>query len=406
MNHYLDCLEPYPFEKLANLKHGIVPPANCSPITMALGEPQHPSPEFITKAINENRAGYSKYPLIKGSLELRQAIVSWLQNRFQIKPNWLDPDKHVLPINGSREALFAIAQCVVDASSEAVVLMPNPFYQIYEGAAILAGAKPWYINIDEKSLLPDFSSVPAEVWQRCQLLYINSPGMPTGGVMSTDQMIELLALADRYDFVIASDEPYCEIYPDENNPPPGLLQAASLSGRSDFARCLVFHSLSKRSSLPGLRSGFVAGDAEIIENFRLYRTYHGCAMPPPIQAASTIAWQDEEHVKQNRRLYRQKFALAQDILCPITKINVPPGGFYIWLNTVIDDQQFTGELYKNYNITVMPGSFLSRESHGINPGAGYARIALISTMEETKEALERLKVYYSELKVKGSKVIV
>jgi len=400
MNHNLNYLEPYPFEKLANLKQGVVPTSVCLHINMSLGEPKHPSPDFITQAINESRSGYSHYPAIKGSLELRQAIASWVSKRFKITYGVVDPEKHVLPAVGSREALFSIAQCVVDAKPDALVLMPNPFYQIYEGAAILAGAKPWYININKETLLPDFASVPSEIWQRCQLLYINSPGMPTGAVISAQQMKELLALADRYNFVIASDECYSEIYQDENNPPTGLLQAAFEIERSDFNRCVILHSLSKRSSLPGLRSAFIAGDAKIMEKFHLYRTYHGCAMPPPIQVASTVAWQDEEHVRQNRQLYRQKFNLAKEILSPVTEIRIPDGAFYIWLNTIIDDQKFAQDLLKNYNITIMPGSFLSREINGINPGAGYARVALVATIEETKEALERLKLFIETTKVK------
>ena len=333
MNHNLNYLEPYPFEKLAKLKQGITPPADQSPINMSIGEPKHPSPEFITRVINENRAGFSSYPTTIGSIELRQAIVNWLSKRFQIKPGILDPERHVLPANGTREALYAACQCIVDPGPEELVVMPNPFYQIYEGAALLAGAKPYYVNIDQSTLLPDFASVPEKIWQRCQLLFICSPGNPTGAVMNIDQMTELIALADRYDFIIASDECYSEIYSDEENPPPGLLQAANSINRQDFSRCLVFHSLSKRSSLPGMRSGFTAGDAKLIEKFRLYRTYHGCAMPLPVQAASIIAWQDEQHVKQNRDLYRQKFALAKDILSPVTEISMPEGAFYLWFKT-------------------------------------------------------------------------
>jgi N-succinyldiaminopimelate aminotransferase len=358
MNHNLDCLEPYPFEKLASLKQDILPPANLAPIIMSIGEPKHPTPEFITQVIIENRDGFSRYPTIHGTLELRQAIVNWLSKRFHIPKNLLDPERNVLPCNGTREALFAAAQCIVEPTTDTLVLIPNPFYQIYEGAALLAGAKPWYININPLTLLPDFDSVPEQIWQRCQLLFICSPGNPTGAVINTNQMIKLLNLADRYNFVIAADECYCEIYLDENNPPPGLLQAASQSNRKDFARCLSFHSLSKRSSLPGMRSGFVAGDAKLIEKFRLYRTYHGSAMPLPTQAASIAAWQDENHVKQNRELYRQKFAMAQKALSPITKILVPEGAFYLWLKTPIDDLAFARQLYEKQNITVMPGSFL------------------------------------------------
>ena len=398
MNHYLNYLEPYPFAKLAKLKQGITPPANQSPINMSIGEPKHPSPEFITRVLNENRAGFSSYPTTIGTIELRQAIVDWLNKRFHIKAGVLDPEKNVLPVNGTREALFAACQSIVDSSPDALVLMPNPFYQIYEGAALLAGAKPYYINLDQSTLLPDFASVPAEIWQRCQLLFICSPNNPTGAVMNIKQMTELISLADRYDFIIASDECYSEIYFDETNPPVGLLQASNSINRQDFARCLVFHSLSKRSSLPGMRSGFVAGDAQLIEKFLLYRTYHGCAMPLPTQAASIIAWQDEKHVKENRQLYRQKFATAMDMLSPVTEISMPEGGFYLWFKTPFEDTQFAQQLYGQYNLTVMPGSFLSRTANDTNPGAKRLRIALVSAVEECNEAIKRLQSFVTQIK--------
>jgi N-succinyldiaminopimelate aminotransferase len=396
MNPNLNQLEPYPFEKLAKLNQGIIPPADKTPIVMHIGEPKHKAPEFILKAIQDNRAGFSNYPVTQGSIELRQAIVDWLNKRFHIESNLLSAERNVLPVNGTREALFAFTQFIVDKSDDALVLMPNPFYKIYEGATHLAGAKPWYINIDKSTLLPDFSSVPTEIWQRCQLLFICSPGNPTGAVMTTKQMADLLELAHRYDFILASDECYAEIYLGE--PPPGLLQAANEYNHKDFKRCMVFHSLSKRSSLPGMRSGFVAGDAELIEKFRLYRTYQGCAMALPIQAASTVAWQDEEHVQSNRELYKQKFAMAKEILGPLTEINLPEGAFYLWLKTPIDDLTFTQELFKKQNITIMPGSFLSREAHGINPGANYVRIALVSPLDECRDALNRIKILIQELK--------
>ena len=389
MNPHLKQLEPYPFEKLAKLNNGIIPPAEKLPIVLHIGEPKHQAPEFVLKALYENRSGFSNYPMAQGTIELREAIVSWLNQRFALPATSLDANRHVLPVNGTREALFTFTQTVVDSKSNALVLMPNPFYQIYEGAALLAGASPSYINIDPATLLPDFASVPESIWQRCQLLFICSPGNPTGAVLTSAQMIELLDLAHRYDFVIASDECYSEIY--FGHAPTGLLQAAQLSKHKDFSRCMVFHSLSKRSSLPGLRSGFVAGDAALIENFKLYRTYHGSAMPLPVQAASKTAWQDEKHVESNRALYRQKFALAEEILSPVTKVNVPLGGFYLWLKTPTDDLTFTRELYKRHNITVMPGSFLSRNAHGTNPGAGYVRIALVCSIESCKEALEGIR---------------
>ncbi len=400
MNPNLNQLEPYPFEKLKTLNQGIIPPADKTPIVMHIGEPKHKAPEFILEGIQNNRAGFSNYPITQGSTQLRQAIVNWLSKRFQIEANLLNADRNVLPVNGSREALFAFIQLIVNPSEDALVLMPNPFYQIYEGGTFLAGAKPWYINIDESTLLPDFASVPKEIWQRCQLLFISTPGMPTGAMMTTKQMTELLELAHRYDFIIASDECYSEIYLKEAA--PGLLQAACEYNHNDFKRCMIFHSLSKRSSLPGMRSGFVAGDPELIEKFRLYRTYHGSAMPLPIQAASTIAWQDEEHVRSNRKLYKQKFAMAKEILAPLAELNLPDGTFYLWLKTPIDDLTFTQELLRTQNITIMPGSFLSRKADGINPGANYVRIALVSSLDETRDALNRIKVLIQELKANST----
>lgn len=399
MNPNLNQLEPYPFEKLAKLNQGIVPAADKTPIVMHIGEPKHKSPEFITEKINQNRAGFSNYPITQGTTELRQSIVNWLNKRFQIAPDLLRADKNILPVNGTREALFAFTQLVVNPKPDALVLMPNPFYQIYEGATFLAGAKPWYINIDPSTLLPDYSSVPEEIWQRCQLLFICSPGNPTGAIMNAKQMAELLELAHTYDFVIASDECYSEIY--LNEPAPGLLQAAHEYNHKDFKRCMVFHSLSKRSSLPGMRSGFVAGDPELIEKFRLYRTYHGSAMALPIQAASKIAWEDEKHVIENRELYKQKFAMAKDIFDPVTDIQLPDGAFYLWLKTPTDELTFTQELFRKQNITIMPGSFLSREVNGINPGRNYVRIALVSSLEECKEALNRMKNTIQQLKDKN-----
>lgn len=398
MNPNLNQLEPYPFEKLAKLNQDIQPPAGKNPIVMHIGEPKHVAPEFVLKALHDNRARFSNYPTVQGSIEIRQAIVNWLNKRFRLQVDLLDANRNILPVNGTREALFAFTQLIVNKDADALVLMPNPFYQIYEGATFLAGAKPYYININKSTLIPDFSSVPENIWQRCQLLFICSPGNPTGAIMSTKQMADLLKLADKYDFVLASDECYSEIYLD--SPAPGLLQAA-YEFNYDLKRCMVFHSLSKRSSLPGMRSGFVAGGAELIEKFRLYRTYQGCAMPLPIQSASIAAWEDEKHVENNRQLYKQKFAMAKDILGSVCQIHLPEGAFYLWLETPVDDLTFTQELYRRQNISIMPGSFLSRTVDGINPGANFVRIALVSSIEECREALIRIKSIIEELKAKA-----
>jgi len=390
MNPFLTELQPYPFEKLAALKAGVNPPAGKSAIVMSIGEPKHPSPKFIKEALSANLDGIAGYPTTAGQPALRQAIANWLCHRFHLKPETMDPERNVLPVNGTREALFAIAQCCIDAKSAPYVLMPNPFYQIYEGAALLAGAKPWFINVSEESLLPDFDAVPEDVWRQCQLLYLCSPGNPTGAVMSSELLCRLIDLSRKYNFVIASDECYSELYPLEDNPPVGILQAAAAMGLHDYSNCLAFHSLSKRSSVPGLRSGFVAGDAKIIERFRLFRTYHGCAMPLPTQMASIAAWQDEEHVVENRALYREKFARAIDILQPVTQVSEPEGAFYLWLKTGGDDTAFARDLFAEQNVTVLPGSYLSRPVSGIDPGAGRVRIALVPGRDECLEAVRRI----------------
>jgi N-succinyldiaminopimelate aminotransferase len=298
----------------------------------------------------------------------------------------------VLPCNGTREALFAFAQAVINPKEKPLVLMPNPFYQIYEGAALLAGAEPYFLNTTgETGYIPDFDAVPDAIWARCQLLYICSPGNPTGAVMSTETQQQLLEKAQRFDFIIASDECYSELYNDENNPPPGLLQTAYAMGNSDFSRCIVFHSLSKRSNAPGLRSGFVAGDANIVARFLLYRTYHGCALSLPVQRASLAAWQDEAHVTANRALYRQKFSAVSDILKDSLPVTVPPAGFYLWPATPGDDQAFAQQLFASQNVTVLPGSYLSRPFQGVNPGQGYVRMALVAPLDDCMEAAYRIR---------------
>ena len=389
MNPNLALLHPYPFEKLATLFQGVTPPPDKKNIAWSIGEPKHPAPEFIAEIIQKEIAGLGTYPLTAGMPELRDAIREWLIRRFGLLARSLDRDQHILPVNGTREALFAICQFVVDAREQALVMLPNPFYQIYEGATFLAGATPHYLNLDPETLLPDFDSVTPEQWQRTQLVYLSSPGNPSGAIFSAEQMQKLIRLSDQFSFVIASDECYSEIYPDENNPPCGLLQAAAMIGRHDYKNCLVFHSLSKRSSLPGMRSGFVAGDAELIKGFKLYRTYHGCAMPPPFQKASIAAWGDEEHVKKNRDLYREKFRKVSSIVGDLLPIKQPGGAFYLWPETPFDDCQFARQLLEQQNLTVLPGSYLSREVDGCNPGKNRVRMALVAPLAECEEGAHR-----------------
>jgi len=400
MTPYLKSLHPYPFEKLAQLKQGIVPPSHKDHIALSIGEPAHATPHLIQEALLTHLHGLSKYPTTKGMPELRAAVADWLSRRFNVPSELIDPETQVLPVNGTREALFSFAQCVVDTTKAApVVIMPNPFYQIYEGAALLAGAEPYYLNtLEDSGYLPDFDTVPEEIWQRCQLIYICSPGNPTGSVMERFSHEKLLRLAEKHDFIIASDECYSELYDDENNPPPGLLETAYAMGNTAFRRCVVFHSLSKRSNAPGLRSGFVAGDADILRQFFQYRTYHGSAMSLPTQQASIKAWQDEAHVTENRQLYREKFAAVIDILADVCTIAKPPAGFYLWLKTPIADTEFTQRLFAQENVTVLPGSFLSREFNGINPGQNHVRIALVAPLDECVDAARRIKSFINTLK--------
>ncbi len=398
MNPDLNKLHPYPFEKLASLKQGLTPPAELAPIALSIGEPKHAAPGFVIEAMQAALDGLSRYPLTRGQLDLRIAIVEWLTRRFRLPANSLDPERHVLPVTGTREALFAFAQAVVDRQQNACVLMPNPFYQIYEGAALLAGAEPVYLNtVAENHFIPDFDRVSATTWQRCQLLYLCSPGNPTGAVIDTASLQRLIGLAEQYDFIIASDECYSEIYFDEQQPPVGLLQAAAEAGHEDYRRCVVFHSLSKRSNLPGLRSGFVAGDADVLARFLKYRTYHGCAMPPHHQVASMQAWQDESHVVVNRHQYRAKFDAVLEILQPVLQVERPTAGFYLWPQTPLDDTTFTQQLYARQNVTVLPGSYLSRELDGVNPGYQRVRMALVAEFDECIEAAKRIRTYLESI---------
>ncbi|MFI8737062.1 succinyldiaminopimelate transaminase [Ectopseudomonas toyotomiensis] len=391
MNPALDQLQPYPFEKLRELLGSVQPAADKCPIALSIGEPKHRSPDFVGQALTANLDKLAVYPTTLGLPELRQSIASWCERRFGVPTGWLDAARHVLPVNGTREALFAFTQAVVDRNAKGLVVSPNPFYQIYEGAAFLAGAEPHYLPcLEAHGFNPDFDAVPTEVWQRCQILFLCSPGNPTGALIPVETLKKLIALADEHDFVIAADECYSELYFDEDAPPPGLLSACAELGRSDFKRCVVFHSLSKRSNLPGLRSGFVAGDASILKHFLLYRTYHGCAMPVQTQLASVAAWNDEAHVRANRDMYREKFDAVLDILAPVMDVQRPDGGFYLWARTPGDDTLFTRDLFATEHVTVVPGSYLSREVDGVNPGAGRVRMALVAPLAECIEAAERI----------------
>ncbi|WP_405118576.1 succinyldiaminopimelate transaminase [Pseudomonas leptonychotis] len=402
MNDALTQLQPYPFEKLRALLGSVQPPADMAPIALSIGEPKHRSPAFVAEALSANLDQLAVYPTTLGIAPLREAISNWCTRRFGLPAGTLDPAQHVLPVNGTREALFAFTQAVVQRSAPGqepgLVISPNPFYQIYEGAAFLAGAQPHYLPcLEEHGFNPDFAAVSDDVWQRCQILFLCSPGNPTGALIPVETLKKLIALADKFDFVIAADECYSELYFDEGNPPAGLLSACAELGRSDFARCVVFHSLSKRSNLPGLRSGFVAGDAAILKSFLLYRTYHGCAMPVQTQLASVAAWNDEAHVKANRDLYREKFDAVLAILDGVLDVQRPDGGFYLWAKTPIDDETFTRELYAREHVTVVPGSYLSREVNGNNPGAGRVRMALVAPLAECVAAAERIRDFVKSL---------
>ena len=397
MNPDLNNLQPYPFEKLALLKAGSTPPGDLAHIALSIGEPKHDAPDIVLDTIRDNLDAANRYPLTKGSPELRQSIAGWLSRRFILNKT-IDAEKQVIPVTGTREALFAFAQCVIDRADDAIVMMPNPFYQIYEGAALLAGATPYFYNTTkETNYLPDFDAIHESVWQRCQLIYICTPGNPTGKVISEQQLADLIEKSKTYNFVIASDECYSEIYFDEDQPPPGLLEVAYKNGNRNFTNCIVFHSLSKRSNLPGMRSGFVAGDEQIIKKFLLYRTYHGCAMPPAHQIASITAWDDETHVVNNRELYREKFDAVLDILAPVCDAHKPDAGFYIWLNTPINDEDFAQQLYDRYNVTVLPGSYLSRKANDINPGEDHVRMALVAPVEECIDAANRIRQFIETL---------
>ncbi|MDZ7854478.1 MAG: succinyldiaminopimelate transaminase [Halomonas sp.] len=392
MNPDLDALKPYPFEKLAALKAGVTPPAGLTPIPLTIGEPQHAPFAAALNTLHRHQEDFARYPTIAGSAELRGAIAGWATRRFGL--TGLDADHQVLPVNGTREAIFAFVQAALDRTRTAKVAMPNPFYQIYEGATLLAGGQPLYLDgTAESGFRPDLGSVPAETWRDVQLVFLCSPGNPTGAVTPLAEFETLIALADEHDFLIASDECYSELYLDEAAPPPGLLEACARLGRHDYRRCLVFHSLSKRSNLPGLRSGFVAGDAQLIAPFKRYRTYHGCAMSLPVQQASITAWNDETHVRANRDAYREKFAAVTEVLAPVLDFPAPQASFYLWPAVPGgDDEAFTRSLYAAENVSVLPGSYMGRDgNNGINPGSGRLRLALVAEVEATVEAARRIR---------------
>lgn len=391
MNPNLDKLHPYPFEKLAKLKAGISKSDQFKSISLGIGEPKHPAPEFVKQVIADNLDRLANYPTTRGLDELREAISQWATRRFQLKAESLSPDHNIVPVNGTREAIFSLVQAVVDSSKKAAIVSPNPFYQVYEGAAFLAGATPVYLPCDgANGFIPDFDAVPESTWRECQVLFLCSPGNPSGAVIPRETLTKVIALADKHDFIVASDECYSELYPDEANPPEGLLQTCAAIGRHDFARCVVFHSLSKRSNLPGLRSGFVAGDANILKGYLNYRTYHGCAMPVHNQLASIAAWQDEDHVRENREAYRAKFEAVVPILQEVMDVDFPNAGFYLWPVTPMDDEIFARELSAQQNVHVLPGRYLSRAVNGYNPGENRVRMALVAPLEECVEAAKRI----------------
>ncbi len=399
MDPNLQKLHPYPFEKLRKLFSSGTQNNNLDNINLSIGEPKSPTPDFIKQAMKDNLDYLANYPKTKGELSLRTSIANWLLNRFSLPQNSIDAEQNILPVNGTREALFAIAQTIIDRSQNAKVLLPNPFYQIYEGAAYLAGAEPVYIDFSViNDEVPGIDAVDEQTWQQTQLIYICTPSNPTGDIIPLASMQKLINLAHQYDFMICSDECYSEIYANEDNPPQGLLQACVANSDDTYQRCLAFYSLSKRSNSPGLRSGFVAGDASIISEFLKYRTYHGCAMPMSTQLASAAAWSDETHVKENRARYQQSFDYAIEEISNQIAIEQPQAGFYLWLPTPIDDEQFALGLYSQQNVTVLPGKYLARSVNNHNPGANRVRIALVATPDECQTAAQRITTYIKSIR--------
>ena len=399
MNPRLELLHTYPFEKLARLKAGVTPPKDLPHVALSIGEPQHETPAFILETLKQNLHRLGSYPATIGLIELRAAAARWLERRFGLEGGRVNPETMVLPVNGTREALFAFVQAMVGAKPKPLVAMPNPFYQIYEGASLLAGAEPYFLNTNAANgYIPDLDAVPAEAWDRCEILFLCNPGNPAGATAPVQYLEHALDLAEKHNFVIAADECYAEIYLDESTPPPSLLQAALATGRDELQRCIVFHSLSKRSSVPGLRSGFVAGDASIVAKFLLYRTYHGSAMAVPTQVASVAAWDEDLHAAQNRKLYQDKFARVLPILAPVLDVKRPDGAFYLWPDVGGDDELFTRDLFEEQNLTLLPGSYLARDANGENPGRGRVRISLTAHVDQCVLAAERIRAFVSSRK--------
>lgn len=391
MNPTIRKLQPYPFEKLARLLLDTAPPSSIEKIMLSIGEPQHPSPELALHALSDNLADYSKYSATKGIPELREAISQWCISRYHLNTDLFDASNNVLPVSGTREALFSFTQAAIDRASKPTTLLPNPCYQIYEGASILAGAEPYYLPcLEENNYIPRMDDVPEQIKNRCQLIFICTPGNPTGSVMQLEHYKTLFSYADQYNWIIASDECYSELYFDESNPPMGLLDACVKLGRTDFKRCIVFNSLSKRSSLAGMRSGFVAGDANILKQYLQYRTYHGCTIPLPVQLASIAAWSDEQHVISNRAIYRKKYQILTGRLQEKWPLTIPDGSFYLWAKTPIDDIDFAKQLFAETHIVVLPGQFLSRHTHSIDPGKNRVRMALVASIDHINQAADRI----------------
>ena len=393
MNPLLDRLRPYPFERLNALLAPLTPPAGRPRTSLALGEPQHPAPEFVVEALADAaavRRGLGAYPPIRGSAELRAAIGAWIERRYGVS---LDPEAEILPLCGTREGLFSFGQAMLSGGAGTTVLMPNPFYQIYEGAALLRGAVPVFVAATEA---PDFAAVPADVWRAVELVYVCNPGNPSGAVLDKAALAALVERAHEYDFVIAADECYSEIYRDEATPPAGLLEAAAEAGLG-WQRCIAFNSLSKRSNLPGLRAGFAAGDAELVSRYYHYRTYHGCAMPQHVAVASALAWGDEEHVRANRAVYRAKFDAVLPVLSPALSVSMPPAAFYLWPRTPVDGEAFAAQLFEREHVLALPGAYLGREQDGVNPGADRVRLALVAPLDDCVAAARRVAAVAEEL---------
>lgn len=408
MNSELDLLKAYPFERLSALLANYRPPDEMAAIALSIGEPKHAPPQFAIDFMAEHLQEFARYPTTIGLPELRTTAADWLTQRFSLKH--VDPTSQVLPVNGTREAIFSFTQAAINRATKPVIVSPNPFYQIYEGAALLAGAELFFTPcLDSLDGLPDFKSVPEEIWQQCQLLFICTPGNPTGKVIPGATLEGLISLADEHDFIIASDECYSEIYQNESQPPIGLLQVCAEMGRDDFNKCIVFHSLSKRSNMPGLRSGFIAGDGELISRYLKYRTYHGCAMPIPTQLTSVALWKDEEHVLANRDLYRKKYQSVVSTLAPVWPMKAPEASFYLWPETPVADDVFAAKAFAEQSVTILPGRYLGRQAQpGLssrsasneaskNPGENHVRMALVATVEECNEAAERLKTLINSL---------